>query len=34
VEVLSGIEPKVKLLLSVTLSFSEYVGVEDVRISA
>ena len=33
VEVTGGVEPEVELLLPVALPLSEYIGVEDIRIS-
>lgn len=33
VEILSGVKPKIKLLLSITFSLCEHIGVEDIRVS-
>jgi hypothetical protein len=33
VEVLGGVEPKVKLLLPVTLALCEYISMENIRVS-
>jgi hypothetical protein len=34
VEVLGGVEPKIKLLLPIAFPLCEYVGVQNIRVSA